>query len=283
MADRSEQYLKIIKDGKVTYVGNKGEKQVNLTGLSVATTYPEGAYKVQYDIDGNTTLSSRASDPIDSPEFKTNDVKMISFEIDNTAGLNGETGKTGTIKVVNIKPDNTTNRIVNATSDNTAVATVKDNGDASYTVSYLKAGKANITFTSADGSNLKQQVLVTITDPIVFVSSFNVNVDGLKLSGEAGKKSAEFTIDTIKPDNATDKNINFSSADNTIATVASTGSYKYQVSFVKAGTTKVTFVSNDGKASVDISVTVTAPTTTTTTTTKPTTTSTTTTTVAPAQ
>ncbi|HAZ1088430.1 TPA: Ig domain-containing protein [Enterococcus faecium] len=59
---------------------------------------------------------------------------------------------------------------------------------------------------------------------------------------------------TVLPANATNKNVTWSSADSTIATVNTTG----KVVAVKAGTTKITVKTVDGNKSAECALTVTA-------------------------
>lgn len=67
--DRSQQYLKALNGDNVAFVGEKGSKQVEVTGLDAGGEYPDGYYKVRFDVDGNKSLSSQASDAVDVPAF----------------------------------------------------------------------------------------------------------------------------------------------------------------------------------------------------------------------
>lgn len=67
--DRSEQYLKAIKDTAVVAVGTKGTGTVDIDGLPAGTKASAGDYKVVFDADNATKLSETASDPADVPGF----------------------------------------------------------------------------------------------------------------------------------------------------------------------------------------------------------------------
>ncbi|MDE3295905.1 fibronectin type III domain-containing protein [Lacticaseibacillus rhamnosus] len=67
--DRSAQFLKAVKDGKVIAVGGKGTSEVEITGLADGTVAKAGDYKVAFDTDSNAALSETASDTADVPAF----------------------------------------------------------------------------------------------------------------------------------------------------------------------------------------------------------------------
>ena len=70
--DRSKQYPKIVKDGKVAFVGTQGNREVTATGLAKGTEYAEGAFQLYWDVDNKTAISGTAKDAhIGSPKFTT--------------------------------------------------------------------------------------------------------------------------------------------------------------------------------------------------------------------
>lgn len=83
-------------------------------------------------------------------------------------------------------------------------------------------------------------------------------VDNTDISGNEGGnvtvKASYFT-----PADAADKSLTVTVDDNTVATVTDNKENTYTVNFLKAGTTKVHWVANDGGgAKIDANVTVTA-------------------------
>lgn len=91
-------------------------------------------------------------------------VKMTAFDLD-TYELTGETGGNGKVTVSNVKPANTTDVVVDAVPEDSSIATVKDNGDATFTVTYVKAGTTKVVFTAHDGSGVLHNLTVTVADP----------------------------------------------------------------------------------------------------------------------
>ena len=114
----------------------------------------------------------------------------------------------------------------------------------------VKAGTANITFTTTDGAK-KGTTAATITVAVVVPTSVSVSPASPTCAvGATVKLSASIT-----PASATDKTGVWASADETVATVDQTG----LVTGVKAGTSAVSFTTNSGNKSANRTVTVTAP------------------------
>ena len=110
-----------------------------------------------------------------------------------------------------VNPDNATNRNVTWTSSNGTVASVS-NGK----VTALKAGKATITVKTDDGGKTAT-CEVTVNAKVYPVTSITLDKTSVEL-----KEGDEFTLTaTIKPDNATNKNVIWSSSDSTVASVLS--------------------------------------------------------------
>lgn len=111
----------------------------------------------------------------------------------------------------------------------------------------LKKGRAKITVTTKDGS-FKDSVKITVTDKI--------DVKGVKLNATSKNlpKGKTYTLKaTVSPSNASDKRVKWSTSDETIATVSSSGVVKG----IKAGTVNITCKTVDGdiKAKCKIRVT----------------------------
>ena len=143
-----------------------------------------------------------------------------------------------------VKPDNATNKTVSWDSSDNSVAKVSDGK-----VTALKAGTATITATAGDISSL---ITVTVADVPVPVTSVSVSGDGVsggKLSLKSGA-SVQLTA-TVKPDNATDRKVTWTSSDSSVANVMGTG---VVTAGSKAGKATVTATAGGKSASVEVTV-----------------------------
>ena len=143
-----------------------------------------------------------------------------------------------------VKPDNATNKTVSWDSSDNSVAKVSDGK-----VTALKAGTATITATAGDISSL---ITVTVADVPVPVTSVSVSGDGVsggKLSLKSGA-SVQLTA-TVRPDNATDRKVTWTSSDSSVANVMGTG---VVTAGSKAGKATVTATAGGKSASVEVTV-----------------------------
>lgn len=142
-----------------------------------------------------------------------------------------------------IRPANASNKSVTWVSSDESIAAVNSGG----TVTGVKAGNADITVTTADGS--KTAVCkVTVTDSGVVVINITLNKTATSLV--VGKTETLYA--GIEPDNASDKSVTWSSSDETVAKVDSNG----LVTAVKAGTAIISVTTADGGKKADCTVTV---------------------------
>lgn len=85
------------------------------------------------------------------------------------------------------------------------------------------------------------------------------DLDHDSISGKVGD-TVKVTASNIKPANVTNGNITAKADDSTIAQVTpEANSLVADIKLLKAGTTKITWKSNDGGATKTVNVTVTAP------------------------
>ncbi len=148
-------------------------------------------------------------------------------------------GKTKTL-VATVKPTTASDRTVTWKSSNTKVATVSEKG----VIKAVASGTATITATSGDG-NASVHCKVTVTQPPTGVT---VSEKTLKV----GIGKTKTLKATVKPDNASNKNVSWKSSDTKIATVSEEGVVKG----IKAGNVKITATTMDGKFSSTCTVTV---------------------------
>ncbi|MCI2107603.1 MAG: Ig-like domain-containing protein [Bacteroidales bacterium] len=144
-----------------------------------------------------------------------------------------------------VAPSNATDKSVTWSSSSTAVATVDSNGK----VTAVKAGEATITVTTKDGG---KSATCKVTVKAATVAVTGVELDPAELSLVEGT-SASIKA-TVTPENATDKDVSWTSSSADVAAVDGNG----KVTVVKAGEATVTVTTKDGGKSATCKVTVTA-------------------------
>ncbi|MBO4625511.1 MAG: Ig domain-containing protein [Bacteroidales bacterium] len=136
-----------------------------------------------------------------------------------------------------VKPDDATDKTVTWSTSDATVATV-ENGK----VTALKAGSAVITAKAGDKTATCK---VTVNAKVIAVTSITLSKPELVLTeGESETLTA-----TVKPDDATDKTVTWSTSDATVATVENG-----KVTALKAGSAVIT--AKAGEQSATCSVTV---------------------------
>ncbi len=144
-----------------------------------------------------------------------------------------------------VQPTNATNKKVTWSSDNTDIATVDENG----LVTAVKEGTANITVTTEDGNHTAKCV-VTVTakeEEQVAVTGVTISESEEVTFGNTLKLTA-----TIAPNNATNKNVTWTSSAENVATISSDGT----VTPVGVGKTTITVTTEDGGFTDTCEVTV---------------------------
>ena len=237
----SESTGGIVFDGNTGTVYGNVTLQENLTiGEDESLNIPSGA---SLTIPEGTTLTVNGGEltgekiPTEGVVYKVTEVKLdkdsLSLEVGGTATL-----------TATVEPDNATNKNVTWTSNNTDVATVVDG-----IVTAVAPGTATITVTTADGG-FTDTCQVTVTAATVPVSGVTLNKTALSLP----VGGTETLTATVAPDNATNKNVTWSSDHESVATVDATG----KVTAVGAGTATITVTTVDQSKTATCEVTVTA-------------------------
>ena len=142
-----------------------------------------------------------------------------------------------------VKPDNADDKTVVWSSSDTAVVMVDNNG----TVGAIKTGTATITAKSADKT---ATCTVTVKSDLVAVESVTLDTTTLALAPGATRKLTA----TVKPDNADDKTVKWSSSDTAVVMVDNDGT----VGAIKTGTATITAKSGDKTATCLVTVSETA-------------------------
>ena len=172
---------------------------------------------------------------------KAKAVNVTEVTLDKTE-LTLTEGETETLTAT-VKPDNADNRKVTWSSDKTDVATVGGVGR----VTAVKAGEAVVTVTTEDGGKTAS-CKVTVKAKAVGVT--DVTLDKTELTLTEGE--TETLTATVKPDNADNRKVTWSSDKTEIATVDGAG----KVTAVKPGEAVVTVTTEDGGKTATCKVTV---------------------------
>lgn len=174
--------------------------------------------------DGNKTATCTVT--VKEPKIAVTGVSLNKTSLELTVG-DIET------LTATVTPSDATDKSVTWSSDKTSVATVDANGK----VTAVAAGNAIITVTTKDGSKTAT-CSVTVKASTIAVTSVEFPKSDTDI--QIGSTLFAGSIVTVKPDNATDKSLSWSSSDTTIATVNSDGDIKG----IAIGTTTITATSN---------------------------------------
>lgn len=151
-------------------------------------------------------------------------------------------GESADLEVVFI-PENASNRAVKWSSSDDSVAKV----NASGTVQGVSTGNTTITATAVDGGATATCYVTVVSK----VSEVTLNHSELYLS----VGDTESLIATVKPDNATNKKIKWTSSDSSVVTVDSNG----KISAVNLGQATITATSEEGGKTATCVVNVIVP------------------------
>ena len=114
-----------------------------------------------------------------------------------------------------VLPEETTSKTVTWISSDDAIAMV----DATGLVTAISPGSVTITATTTDGTNLSATCSVTVLPSVVYITSISLNETSAELiEGEYLQLYA-----TVLPDNATNKEISWTTSNSSVATVTSNG------------------------------------------------------------
>ena len=142
------------------------------------------------------------------------------------------------ILVATVKPDDATDKTVTWVSSDESIVTVDDGG----TVKAIKEGKASI---AAKAGEKKAVCEVIVNKKVIAVESITLDKTTITMLED---ESTVLTA-TVKPDNATDKTISWSSSDTNVATVN-----EGRVTSIKEGKTIITAKAGDKEATCEVTV-----------------------------
>ena len=208
-----------------------------IKGLEVGSSDIEITVK---DYDGNVKTDSVKVNVINSNQ----PVLVSSIALSPTSvTLNPN----GTYKFnVTVSPINATNKGVTWSSNDTNVVSVDQNGN----IKALKDGMAKIRVTAQDGSGKYAEASVTVESS----KPTNVLVTGVSLNASTVKMyvgQSYQLIHTIKPSNATNKGVTWSSSNTNVVSVSNG-----KIVGKSSGKARITVTTNDGRYSAYTDVTV---------------------------
>ena len=184
---------------------------------------------------GEAIISAKAGEKTATCKV-TVTVPIESISLDNTS-LSLEEGQSATL-VATVKPDDASDKTVSWGSSDEKIATV-ENGK----VSAIKEG--SVTITAAAGDK-KATCKVTVQKKVVVVASVSLSQTAITLY----EGQSTTLVATVKPDNATDKTVTWSSSASEIASVDQEG----KVSAIKAGSATITAMAGDKTATCSVTV-----------------------------
>ena len=173
-------------------------------------------------------------------EISTIPVNSITLDLE-TLAMN--TGDEATLTAT-ILPEAASDKTMTWSSSNPDVATVDGEGH----VTAVAAGTATITVTTTDGGQTAT-CAVTVKEKVYPVETVTLDKEALVLF--VGETAVALTA-TISPDNATNKNITWTSSDPNVATVDENGN----VTAIAVGTATITVKTEDGNKTDECAVTV---------------------------
>ena len=217
---------------KELYVTDKGYGRIDLSG-TIGKLQADNSITVK----GNGRIDEKSGKVTVEQGVKIGVTSVILDKTDLTLDVNDTEKLTATVN-----PNDATNKTVTWKSDKPEIVEVDSNGN----VTAKAAGTATITAT-ADGKSASCKVTVNGQPATVPVQSVELNQTTLELI--AGKE-ATLTA-TVKPDDATNKTVTWSSNNETVATVDNNG----KVTAKAAGEATITAKVGDKQVTCNVKVT----------------------------
>ncbi len=219
-------------DKSVTW-SSSNEKVAKVSSKGVVTAVAGGSCTIKAKTSGGQTASCKITVLEKASGIQIDEIIKVMY--------------VGQIDKISAKvlPATATNRKVIWSSSNTSVAIIEADG----TIKALKTGTVTITAKSDDGG-YKSTCKLTVNKKIDVTG---VTLDKSALTLKVGK-SFQF-LETVKPANASEKRVKWTSSDKSVATVSSTGVVKG----VKAGYAVITATTYDGNYTAKCKVTVVQP------------------------
>ena len=151
-----------------------------------------------------------------------------------------------TVITATVTPSNASNKNVYWISSDSSIATVDNTGK----ITAVKAGDATITVTTKDGGKTAT-CKVTVNEEIYPVTGVTLDKNSVELT----EGDVTIITATVNPSNASNKNVYWTSSDQTVATVDNAG----KVTAVKRGKAVITVTTEDGNKTATCTITVIKP------------------------
>ena len=214
---------------------NATNKTVTWTSSDEAVaTVSNGTVTAKAAGEAKITATADGKSAVCTVTVAENVIEVTDIEIDKTT-LQLEEGDTALITAT-VKPENATDKFVSWKSSDEEIATVSEG-----TVTAKKAGTAEITATAGNKS-----VKCTVTVKVKYIAVTEVV---LKSSTALKVGASEVLEATVKPENATNKTVTWTSSNEAVATV-SNGT----VTAKKAGTAIITATADGVSANCTVTV-----------------------------
>lgn len=213
---------KIVKVKNYRYLDAVSSGTANVTA-TIFSDYNHGGEKI------TKTFKVTVKSPVTGIEVSEDKISLIP-------------GKTYQLKPV-VLPADATDTSVSYLTDDETVAAVDDNG----LIKAVSTGTATITIKANDGSKVTKKVTVSVTQPVTEIIPEKTSYE--VFTGQGFVISAP----AVKPNNASDKNVTYTSSDEKIVKVDDKG----MVEAVGAGSAVITITAKDGsdvKAEITVNV-----------------------------
>ena len=219
---------------------NATDKTVTWSSNKTAVATVDANGKVTAVAEGTAIITAKAGDKTAtcSVMVMKTDIPVEGITLDKYY-LELTEGETGTITAT-VTPDNATNKTVTWSSNNPLIASVDQNG----TVTGQAEGTTTIT---AKAGGKTATCTVTVKKGVVAVESITLDITSAILN--TGETLT--LIATVKPDNATNKTVTWSSNNTSIATVDQNG----KITAMGGGTATITAKAGDKSATCVVTVT----------------------------
>ena len=216
---------------------NATNKTVSWSSSDAAVASVDGG-KITAVKEGTVTITAKAGDKTATCKVTVEKrfIAVESVELDRTEVELVE-GESATI-VATVKPDDATDKTVTWSSSDSSVAAIDDGK-----VIASREGSAVITAKAGEKSATCR---ITVVKKVIPVESVELNKKDLNLT----EGNSEILVATVKPDDATDKTVSWTSSNTSVATV-SNGT----VTAFAAGTATITAKAGDKSATCAVTVT----------------------------
>ena len=216
---------------------SSNEKIAVVDGEGNVTPVGNGTCQITATTTDGSNLQAKCNVNVDIKPIKVTDIKIRNKSY-TIISLN----QTPSFRTT-ITPSNATNKEVKWTSSNENIAVVSENG----IVTPVKNGTCKIIATTTDGTNLSASIDITVDFKVTSISfsTKSYTITSVNQTPSFREK--------ISPSNAANKSVKWTSSNENVAKVSTTGVIKP----VKNGTCKIIATTTDGtnlSASIDITV-----------------------------